>query len=151
MDAIAAPFRFEIEGLSKPVIGEYDLVLKEATPYDDEPKVTIVDWKTSARSWPEGRENRELQATIYAASYAANNGSIPEFRYDITTKAKSPKVERRYTRRDGTQIARMRRLLLEADRAIQQGIFIPNETSFSCGDCPYAGACKDWHCNKEAA
>lgn len=151
VDAIAVPFRFGIEGLSKPIIGEYDLVLKEATPYDDEPKVTIVDWKTSARSWPEGREDRELQATIYVAAYEADNGAVPEFRYDITTKAKSPKVERRYTRRDGNQMSRMRRLLLEADRAIQNGVFLPNETSFSCGDCPYASACKEWHCEKQAA
>ena len=151
VDAIAVPFKFEIEGLSKPVIGEYDLLLNVGTPYDEDATVTIVDWKTSARSWTEGREDKELQASIYVAAYEANNGGLPEFRYDITTKAKSPKVERRYTRRTEDQIARMRRLLLEADRAIRQGIFIPNETSFSCGDCPYAGACKEWHCNKEAA
>lgn len=151
VDGIAVPFKFEIEGLSKPVIGEYDLLLSVATPYDEDATVTIVDWKTSARAWPEGREDKELQASIYVAAFEANNGVLPEFRYDITTKAKSPKIERRYTRRTEDQIARMRKLLLEADRAIQQGIFIPNETSFSCGDCPYASACKAWHCEKQAA
>ena len=108
--------------------------------------MTIVDWKTSARSWPEGRENRELQATVYLAAYEAEHGVCPDFRYDITTKAKSPKVERRFTNRSDSQLARMKKLLLEADKAIQAGVFLPSETSFACGDCPYAGACNSWHC-----
>jgi len=147
VSGLAVPFKFEIEGLSKPVIGEYDLVLTEMTPFDEpgDPTITIVDWKTSARSWPDGREDRELQATIYTASFEANNGRRPDFRYDITTKAKAPKVERRYTKRSSDQIERMKRLLLEADRAIERGCFLPNENSFSCGDCPYAGACARWH------
>ena len=33
-----------------------------------------------------------------------------------------------------------------ADKAIQTGIFLPNETSYGCVDCPYAGACAGWHC-----
>ena len=40
----------------------------------------------------------------------------------------------------------MRKLLLEADKAIQAEVFLPNETSFACADCPYAGACHSWHC-----
>ena len=56
------------------------------------------------------------------------------------TKAATPKVARRYTRRSDDQVARMKRLLQETDRAIRCGCFLPNESSFGCGDCPYAGA-----------
>ncbi len=146
---VAVPFSFSIEGLSRPVIGELDMLLLEETPFDkpgEEPPATIVDWKTCARSWPEGREDRELQASIYIAAYEELHHVRPDFRYDITTKAKTPRIERRYTSRSASQLARMKKLLLEADKAIQAEVFLPNETSFACADCPYAGACQSWHC-----
>ncbi len=145
---VAVPFSFHIQGLSKPVIGEFDMLLTEPNPFDkpdEEPPAVIVDWKTSARSWPEGREDKELQASIYTAAYESAHGIRPDFRYDITTKAKTPKIERRYTSRSTGQLARMEKLLLEADKAIQAEVFMPNETSFACADCPYAGACQSWH------
>ncbi len=146
---VAVPFEFNVEGLGKPVIGEYDLLVREPTPFDgpdDQPLTTIVDWKTSARAWPDDRAAKELQATVYVASYLDNHGDSPDFRYDVVTKAKAPKVCRHYTSRNESQIMRMKRLLIEADRAIQKGCFLPNETSFSCADCPYAVSCSKWHC-----
>jgi len=152
IDDVAVPFIFGMEGLSKPVIGEYDLLIREPTPFDDAdaPTVTIVDWKTSARLWAEDRADRELQATIYIAAFQTTHGITPDFRYDVVTKARQPKVARFHTARSDAQIARMKRLLLEADRAIQAGVFLPSETSFSCTDCPYAGACSKWHCGGAA-
>ena len=29
--------------------------------------------------------------------------------------------------------------------AINKGVFLPNETSFACGECPYRDRCKQWH------
>ena len=149
---VAVPFSFEMDGLSKPVIGEYDLLIREPTPFDDAeaPTVTIVDWKTSARLWAEDRADRELQATIYIAAFQRTHGGRPDFRYDVVTKARQPKVARFHTTRSDEQIARMERLLVEADKAIRAGVFLPNETSFSCSDCPYAGACSKWHCGASA-
>lgn len=144
---VAVPFSMDI-GLSKPVIGECDLVLKEPGPFDeegDEPQATIVDWKTSSRMWPADRADREMQATVYTAAYQRAHRQTPWFRYDVVTKTRTPKVARFHTTRSGDQITRMERLLQEADRAIQTGVFLPSETSFACGDCPYAGACKAWH------
>lgn len=146
---VSTPFSFTVEGLTRPVIGEYDLVVREPTPFDEPDeasKVTIVDWKSSARLWPDDRADKEIQATIYIASYEASHGVRPDFRYDVVTKAKTPKVGRFYTSRPDERIARMKALLLAADKAIQAGVFLPNETSFACRDCPYAGACQSWHC-----
>lgn len=150
---VAMPFSFTVEGLSKPVIGEYDLVLREPTPFDepdDASMATIVDWKSSSRLWPDDRADRELQATIYIAAYKACHGIRPDFRFDVITKAKTPKVGHFFTTRSDERIRRMESLLVAADRAINAGVFLPNETSFACRDCPYANACKSWHCASTA-
>ena len=70
---------------------------------------------------------------------------MPDFRFDVITKAKTPKVQRLMTKRDGESIARMKKMFLMADKAIEAGIFMPNDCSFSCADCPFADACKSWH------
>jgi hypothetical protein len=31
------------------------------------------------------------------------------------------------------------------ERAVKQEVFLPAETSFSCGDCQFANSCKEWH------
>ena len=119
---VAVPFRFDIEGLSKPIVGEYDLLVKEPTPFDepeDDQYVTIVDWKTASRMWPDERAGRELQATIYIASYEAVHSLRPSFRFDVTTKAKTPRTMRFYTSRMDGQIERMKRIALAADKAIK--------------------------------
>lgn len=146
---VAVPFRFDIEGLSKPIVGEYDLLVKEPTPFDepeDDRYVTIVDWKTASRMWPDGKAEHDLQATFYIAAYMSVHRISPSFRFDVLTKAKTPKSMRFYTSRTRDQIERMKRIALAVDKAIDAGIFMPNENSFSCADCPYASACAKWHC-----
>ena len=148
---VAVPFRFDIEGLSKPIVGEYDLLVKEPTPFDepeDETYVAIVDWKSSARMWPDDRAGKEFQATVYIAAYMSAHGVLPSFRYDVTTKTKTPRTMRFYTNRTNGQIERMMRITLAVDNAINAGVFIPNENSFGCADCPYASACAKWHCTE---
>ena len=148
---VAVPFRFDIEGLSKPIVGEYDLLVKEPTPFDepsDEPYVAIVDWKSSARMWPCDRADKELQATVYIAAYEASGKPRPSFRFDVTTKTKEPRTTHFHTIRTDSQIERMKRIALAVDKAVNAGIFIPNENSFGCADCPYASACAEWHHTK---
>ncbi len=148
---VAMPFRFEIDGLSKPIVGEYDLLVKEPTPFDepeDDRYVTIVDWKTASRMWPDGKAEHDLQATFYIAAYMSVHRISPSFRFDVLTKAKTPKSMRFYTSRTRDQIERMKRIALAVDKAINAGVFMPNENSFGCADCPYASACAKWHCTE---
>jgi len=44
--------------LGKPLIGEYDLVMRGPDSIR-----TVVDWQTSARRWPEGKADTDLQPT----------------------------------------------------------------------------------------
>ncbi len=145
IESVALPFRVEVEGLSRPLIGELDMVLDNSTPFDDSPvPPLIVDFKTAARSWPEDKPDHDLQATMFTYAFEKRYGKRPEFRFDIVTKAKTPKVQRLMTDRSDESLMRMEKTLRMADKAISAGIFMPNDCSFACADCPYADACKSW-------
>jgi len=55
--SVAESLSVDVPGLSKPLIGEFDLVVVDGG--DD----TIVDWKTTSRKRPTGKADRNLQAT----------------------------------------------------------------------------------------
>ena len=134
IQSVAEPFKVEVPGLSKPVIGELDMVVSEPTPFDDErtgPLDTVVDFKTAARMW---------------CAFEKVHGRSPSFRFDVVTKAKAPTVKRFHTSRDDNHYRRLEKLFLTADKGIQAGVFLPNETSFACPDCPFADRCAGWHC-----
>ena len=77
IEAVALPFRVEVEGLSRPLIGELDMVIDNSTPFDDTPvPPLIVDFKTAARSWPEDKPDHDLQASANGQSAQANEQSF---------------------------------------------------------------------------
>ena len=146
--SVAEPFRVEMPGLSKPIIGELDMVIAESTPFDgEEDRDTIVDFKTAARMWSDDRPAKDLQATVFSYAFEKTHHRRPTFRFDVVTKAKTPVVRHLHTSRDEDSHLRLEKMFLTADRGIQAGIFIPNEGSFACSDCPFAGHCSGWHCN----
>ena len=150
IQSVAEPFRIEMPGLSKPIIGELDMVITEKTPFDDEHDKgydTIVDFKTAARMWSDDKPARDLQATVFSYAFEKVHGRRPSFRFDVVTKAKTPTVKHLYTSRDEDSYQRLEKLFLMADKGIQAGVFMPNESSFACSDCPFADHCSGWHCN----
>ena len=125
-------------GLDKPLVGEFDLVVNDGR----EP--CIVDWKTSSSRWPYGKADRDLQATVFSYAYNQLHGEIPLFRFDVVTKAKTPTCEAYYTTRSQDDFERFEVLANKTQDAIMKGVFLPNETSFACADCPYSKRCKQW-------
>ena len=136
--SIAEGFEVTVPGLDKPLVGEFDLVVNDGR----EP--CIVDWKTSSSRWPSGKADRDLQATVFSYAYNRMHGEIPLFRFDVVTKAKAPTCETYYTTRDQAAFERFEVLANKAQDAIMKGVFLPNETSFACADCPYSKRCKQW-------
>ena len=106
--------------------------------------VCIVDWKTSASRWPAGKADRDLQATVFSYAYEKLNGTTPLFRFDVITKAKNPVCETHYTCRDEAAFRRFESLAVRVQDAVDKGVFLPNETSFACAECPYKNRCKNW-------
>lgn len=148
VDAVALPFQIEMPGIDIPLIGEIDMLVSESNPFDDDPETPcIVDFKTAARMWPDDKAGKDLQATVFSYAFEKIYRRKPMFRFDVITKTKNPAVKRFYTERQQNDYNRLEKLVQAAQSAIQAGVFLPNETSFACGDCPYAGSCAQWHCS----
>jgi putative RecB family exonuclease len=139
--SVAHAFKVQVPGLGKPLVGEYDMVIKDGET------TSIVDWKTSAARWSEGKADRDFQATAFSFAYLLeeDHGMIPLFRFDVVTKTKNPSLENHYTQRTKDDLYRFQLLALAVERAVKQEVFLPAETSFCCGDCQFASACKEWH------
>jgi len=146
IEALALPFKIEFPGLSKPLIGELDMVVNEDCPFNEQSGTPcVVDFKTAARQWPDDKAGKDLQATVFSYAFHKAYGRKPVFRFDIITKAKKPTLKRLFTNRNTDDFERLETLFRAAEHAINDGVFLPNETSFACGDCPYAGGCAAWH------
>lgn len=137
--AAAQAFRITVPGLDKPLIGEFDLLVQDGSD------VCIVDWKTAACRWPAGKADRDFQATVFCYAYEKQTGTAPLFRFDVITKTKNPSFESHYTCRGIHDFARFEVLANQAQRAMNRGVFLPNETSFACHECPYRNRCRQWH------
>ncbi|MCQ2380079.1 MAG: PD-(D/E)XK nuclease family protein [Victivallaceae bacterium] len=133
--SVAEAFSVEVPGLSRPVIGEFDLV----TENESEP--CIVDWKTAASKWPMGKVDYDLQATVFSYAYRKIHGTVPVFRFDVITKAKTPTVNSYFTVRTQDELDRFEHLARQLDKAISDGHFYPNADIQRCSGCPYREAC----------
>ena len=140
--AVARAFKVEVPGLDCSLIGEWDCVAQDGRD------ICIVDWKTSASRWPAGKAERDLQATVFSYAYEKLTGTAPLFRFDVVTKTKKPSYESHYTSRGFHDFRRFEALASRAQYAVNKGVFLPNETSFACGECPYWHRCRQWHLKK---
>lgn len=137
--SVAEAFSVNVPGLSKPLVGEFDLVTVDG---GDE---TICDWKTAATNWPKGKADRDLQATTFAYAYMKKYGVNPVFRFDVYTKAKTPAHHQFYTLRTSDDFDRFVYLAGKIEKAINTGIFLPVESCMNCAECAYSNRCKAIH------
>jgi hypothetical protein len=126
----------------KPLIGEYDLVVQDAEV------CTIVDWKTAARRWPEGKADSDLQPTCYLYARSLSDDTPTRFRFDVVTKTVKPTVSHLETVRDEDRFLRLLALAEVVSAMVRAEHFLPSEQSWACSDGPYAEACKAWHRNR---
>ena len=137
--SVAEAFSVDVPGLSKPLIGEFDLVVTDG---GDE---AIVDWKTASMKWPTGKADRDLQATTFCYAYRQLHGRMPMFRFDVFTKAKSPAHHQFYTLRKQDDFDRFVCLAGKIEKAVNTGIFLPLESCMNCAECAYGSRCKAAH------
>ena len=137
--SVAEAFSVEVPGLSKPLIGEFDLVVTDG---GDE---TICDWKTASMKWPTGKADRDLQATTFCYAYNELYSRKPMFRFDVFTKAKAPVHYQFYTYRNQDDFDRFVYLAGQIEKAVNTGIFLPVESCMNCAECAYGSRCKAVH------
>jgi CRISPR/Cas system-associated exonuclease Cas4 (RecB family) len=144
IEAVSMPFSVPLidasgTRLDKPLIGEYDLVVRKGGVR------TIVDWKTSARRWPKGKADTDLQVTCYLWAEKQLGHDDTQFRFDVVTKTKEPTCERHHATRTPENFTQLGELVRVLERIIANDCFLPRHGSWECGSCPYATACKGWH------
>lgn len=136
--AVAERFSISIPGVQRPLVGEYDLIIR------DEGEPMIVDWKTAASRWPANKADRDLQASAYCYAYHQQTGHNPTFRFDVVTKAKQPTFGRHYTGRSRDELERFERTVSCIERSVSAQIFYPVESVQNCTECPYRNRCRNW-------
>ena len=137
--SVAEAFSVDVPGLSKPLVGEFDLVTVDG---GDE---TICDWKTASMKWPNGKADRDLQATVFTYAYQQKYGTNPVFRFDVFTKAQKPAHHQFYTLRSHDDFERFVYLAGKIEKAVNTGIFLPIESCMNCAECAYGSHCKALH------
>lgn len=137
---VSKVFAVNLPSASKMLIGEVDMIVK-----DESGDVVLVDWKTAAKRWPEGKSEKDLQATVFSFAWKQLTGIIPKFRYDIVTKTKEPAYVQYSTIRTDNDFQRLSYLVSIVERAVKAEAFFPNEQGYFCKGCQYALACKEWH------
>lgn len=132
---VEEPFETELEGIDIPLAGIMDLVDRSGV---------IVDHKTAKRSYSSDAVQRDLQLTTYALAYRKMHGKQEKgVRLDVMIRGRETRIQTLHGERSERQIERHARLIGEVVRAIEQGIFYPNE-SYYCGICRYRTFCERW-------
>jgi CRISPR/Cas system-associated exonuclease Cas4 (RecB family) len=144
IEAVSMPFSVPLMDasgrlLDKPLIGEFDLVVRQSGIR------TIVDWKTSARRWAAGKADTDLQATCYLWAEQQSRRPDSRFRFEVVTKTKEPVCERHVATRGDEDFVRLGELVRVLERIVANECFLPQEGGWECANCPYAEACKSWH------
>lgn len=137
-ETFCVPISQEGRFLSKPLIGEFDLVVER----DGNP--VVIDWKTSATRWEKTKADKSLQATAYTMAYDLIHGINPEVRFDVAVKNKTPVFESHTTKRTRDDWHLLGALAAKAETVVEHGLFYPSLDSFACSDCPFKGACENW-------
>jgi len=140
-EAFCIPIFHDGKFLSKPLVGEFDLVVEKDS------KPVVVDWKTSATRWAKDAE-KSLQATSYSMAYSQVHGINPEVRFDVAVKNKVPVFEQHTTSRNEDDWSLLGALAAKAEAIVKHGLYYPSLDSFACADCPFADACKTWCAGK---
>jgi Holliday junction resolvase-like predicted endonuclease len=125
--------------LETPLIGEIDCVVSK-----DDNKV-LVDWKTAGSRWPKAKAAKDWQPSAFLYGYSLSHGEIPDFRFDVVVKNKTPVFEQHVTQRSSNDFLRLVELAKLAESMIAAEHFAPSEQGFYCAGCPHQAACKAWH------
>ncbi|MCX8110154.1 MAG: PD-(D/E)XK nuclease family protein [Syntrophorhabdaceae bacterium] len=141
---VETPFRFKVEGVDWPIIGIIDLIEE-----DEMGNIIISDIKTGKQSFDSDRIDKNLQLTLYQMALKANGYHNRDIllKLDTLIKTKQPKFEPFYTLRTQEDEKRAIIKIRSIWNGIKNSIFIPNDTSWKCKECPYKTYCNEWFKN----
>lgn len=126
------------EFLETPLLVVADLIT------EDSGRLTIREFKTSARAYSVSETENSLQPTCYVNALHQKFGQMPEVEYTIFVKTKSPKIQHLHTERTESDLGRLGDVVENVERAIAAGVFYPVENPLNCTNCPYRQPCREW-------
>jgi len=136
-------FSINLKGCPVPIIGAIDLLEEDSAG-----TIVVTDYKTSGRAYSNDEIDRNFQMTLYQIAVKQNGFADREIllKFDCLIKTKTPKFEPYYTIRSDVDEKRAIRKIIEVQKAISKGIFIPNDSTsnWKCKGCPYKGPCDQW-------
>lgn len=128
------------KALPRPLLGELDRWVRTS-----DGRLGIGDWKTASSRWTADRLRKDDQATAYLWAGEWILGRRPDFfRYEVLLKTSRPAVERHEVERTERDRRRFLKKVVEVDKALKSGVFVPNDQSFACTTCPFRRACETW-------
>ena len=125
--------------LEKPLVVIPDLITKTG---DQTTKIHEI--KTSSRGYSESEVATSLQPTCYAHALHEITGVEPLVEFTVLIKTKKPRVQRADAIRNVGDFRRLGDLIRVVERAVEQGIFYPQESPLNCSGCPYYRPCHEW-------
>lgn len=139
--SIEQPFRFNLKGLSVPVIGITDLIEE-----DSKGTIIVTDFKTRSKAFSENEIHTDMQLTLYQMAMKASEYRDREImlRFIALIKTKAPRVEHYWTMRTELDEKRMAKKAIQVWDGIQKGVFMPNDGHWKCTNCGYKTACLEW-------
>jgi hypothetical protein len=105
----------------------------------------IRDTKTSKRSPPKDKADKDEQITMYALASKVLDGSIPELAMDFLVKTKVPKSVVQTTHREQADFEPLLERIAAASKCIESGVFLPcPPDSWACDPryCGWFNQCK---------
>ena len=96
-----------------------------------------------------GPGSGKTSVIVERTAYMINEGKIPASSILVVTfsRAAATEMKERFLKFVGGfhDFRRFEALANRTQYAINKGVFLPNETSFACGECPYRDRCGQWH------
>lgn len=130
------------EFLEKPLVAVIDLMTRESGG------LLVRDFKTSSRKYGDADAATALQVTCYVHAVQERYDEVPEFRYTVLIKTKTPQVQELPAEREHADIGRLGDLIETVERGVTSNLFYPIENSLNCSGCPFRVPCRDWRGNE---
>jgi hypothetical protein len=106
---------------------------------------TVVDWKTSARRWPEAKADTDLQATCYLWAEHQQGRADTRLCLDVVPKTKSPVCERHHATRSPVDFTQLDEPVRVLERIVANECFLPRTGSWECANWAYRTTCGNRH------
>ena len=142
--AIEHPMLAPITNSRGDVLEKPLLVVPDLITLQEDGTLRVNEIKTSGRAYSQSEVASSLQPTCYANAVYQLSGEEPTVELTVLVKTRTPKLQRIEAIRTAPDFGRLGDLIEVVARAVEAGIFYPQESPLNCSSCPYFRECREW-------